>query len=96
MLTVAAGQTLQIYLPREHKTAVEGWIENFRLARERLDCALEKPLAVPSGCVDQIAAQVGREAEGLPARRAALAEVLCDMLLQAARDRGAEQRSGAG
>jgi hypothetical protein len=59
-------------------------------------CALEKPLAVPSGCVEEIAAQVGREAEGLAPRREALAEVLCDMLLQAARDRGQEQRSGAG
>jgi hypothetical protein len=59
-------------------------------------CALEKPLAVPSGYVEEIAAQVGREAEGLPPRRGALAEVLCDMLLQAARDRGQEQRSGAG
>lgn len=58
-------------------------------------CALEKPLAVPSGCVEETAARVGREAEGLP-RRDALAEVLCDMLLQAARDRGHEQRSGAG
>jgi hypothetical protein len=37
MVTVAPGQTLQIYVPREHKTAVEGWIENFRLARERLE-----------------------------------------------------------
>jgi len=60
-------------------------------------CALEKPLAVPSGCVEEIAAQdLGREAEGLPPRREALAEVLCDMLLQAASDRGQEQRSGAG
>ena len=59
-------------------------------------CALEKPLAVPSGCVEETAAQdLGREAEGLP-RREALAEVLCDMLLQAASDRGPEQRSGAG
>ena len=58
-------------------------------------CALEKPLAVPSGCVEETTAQVGREAKGLP-RREALAEVLCDMLLQAARDRGQEQRSGAG
>jgi len=59
-------------------------------------CALEKPLAVPSGCVEEIADQVGREAEGLPPRREALAEVLCDMLLQAARDGGREQGSGAG
>ena len=59
-------------------------------------CALEAPVAAPSGCVDEIAAQVGREAEGLLPRREALAEVLCDMLLQAARDGGLEQRSGAG
>ena len=37
MVTVAPGQTLQIYVRREHKTAVEGWIENFRLAREKLE-----------------------------------------------------------
>jgi hypothetical protein len=37
MVTVAAGQTLQIYVPREHKKAVEEWIENFRLAREKLE-----------------------------------------------------------
>ena len=59
-------------------------------------CAIEKPPAVPSGCVEETTAQVGREAEGLRPRRGALAEVLCDMLLQAARDRGQEQWSGAG
>jgi len=37
MVTVAPGQTLQIYVPREHKTAVEEWVENFRLAREKLE-----------------------------------------------------------
>lgn len=37
MVTVAPGQTLQIYVPGEQKTAVEGWIENFRLAREKLE-----------------------------------------------------------
>lgn len=59
-------------------------------------CALETPVATPSGGVEEIAAPVGREAEGLEPRREALAEVLCDMLLQAARDGGLEQRSGAG
>ena len=57
--------------------------------------ALEKPLAVPSGCVEETTAQVGREAEGPPPWREALSEVLCDMLLQAARGRGQEQRSDA-
>lgn len=37
MVTVAPGQTLQIYVPREHKTVVEEWIKNFRLAREKLE-----------------------------------------------------------
>ena len=37
MVTVAPRQTLQIYVPKEHKRAVERWIENFRLARERLE-----------------------------------------------------------
>jgi hypothetical protein len=37
MVTVAPGQTLQIYVPQEHKTAVEAWIENFRLARDKLE-----------------------------------------------------------
>jgi hypothetical protein len=60
-------------------------------------CAPEKPLAVPSGCAEEIAGRgLGREAEGLPPRRGALAEVLCDMLLQAASERGQEQPSGAG
>jgi hypothetical protein len=59
-------------------------------------CDLETPVAAPSGCVEEIAAQVEREAEGLLPQREALAEVLCDMLLQAARDGGLEQRSGAG
>ena len=60
-------------------------------------CALEKPLAVPSGCVEETAAQVGREAEArLSWRRGGLAEIFCDMLLQAASDHAGEHRFGAG
>lgn len=37
MVTVAPSQTLQIYVPKQHKALVEGWIENFRLARDKLE-----------------------------------------------------------
>lgn len=37
MVTVGRGQTLQIYVPKQHKAAVESWIENFRTAREKLE-----------------------------------------------------------
>jgi len=37
MVTVAAGQTLQVYVPKEHKTAVESWIKNFQVARDKLE-----------------------------------------------------------
>lgn len=37
MVTVAPGRTLQVYVPKEHKTAVEGWIKNFQVTREKLE-----------------------------------------------------------
>jgi len=37
MVTVAAGRTLQVYVPKEHKTAVESWIKNFQVARDKLE-----------------------------------------------------------
>jgi hypothetical protein len=37
MVTVAAGQTLQVYVPKEHKAAVESWIKNFQVARNKLE-----------------------------------------------------------
>jgi len=37
MVTVAPRQTVQIYVPKDQKQAVERWIENFRVARETLE-----------------------------------------------------------
>ena len=37
MVTVAAGRTLQVYVPKEHKAAVESWIKNFQVARDKLE-----------------------------------------------------------
>jgi hypothetical protein len=37
MITVSAGNTVQIYVPREHKEEVEAWIDNFRQIRETLE-----------------------------------------------------------
>ena len=37
MITVAAGNTVQIYVPREHKEEVEAWIENFQRVRQTLE-----------------------------------------------------------
>ena len=37
MVTVAAGRTLQVYVPQEHKAAVESWIKNFQVARDKLE-----------------------------------------------------------
>jgi hypothetical protein len=37
MVTVGAGRTLQVYVPKEHKTAVESWIKNFQVARDKLE-----------------------------------------------------------
>ena len=37
MVRVAPGRTLQVYVPKEHKTAVEAWIGNFQAVREKLE-----------------------------------------------------------
>lgn len=37
MVTLAPGETVQIYVPKEHKQEVEAWIDNFRRARETLE-----------------------------------------------------------
>jgi hypothetical protein len=37
MVTLAPGKTMQVYVPKEHKEDVEAWIENFKLAREKLE-----------------------------------------------------------
>ena len=37
MVTVGPGQTVQIYVPKEHRKDVERWIGNFRRAREVLE-----------------------------------------------------------
>lgn len=59
--------------------------------------ALETPIALPSGGVEEIAAQdLGREAEArLWWRREGLAEIVCNMLLQAASEDFEEHRPGA-
>lgn len=37
MVTVGRGQTVQIYVPREHKREAEAWVRNFQRARETLE-----------------------------------------------------------
>lgn len=37
MVTVGPGNTLQVYVPGEHKEQVENWIENFQRVRQRLE-----------------------------------------------------------
>ena len=37
MVTIAKGETIQIYVPKEHKKEVEQWIKNFNLARRTLE-----------------------------------------------------------
>ena len=37
MVTLAPGETVQIYVPKEQKQDVEAWIDNFRRARETLE-----------------------------------------------------------
>lgn len=37
MVTVAAGRTVQVYVPKEHKAVVESWIRNFQMARDKLE-----------------------------------------------------------
>ena len=37
MITVGTGNTVQIYVPREHKEEVETWIENFQRVRQTLE-----------------------------------------------------------
>jgi hypothetical protein len=37
MVSVAPGQTLQVYVPRQHKAAVESWIANFQTLRKKLE-----------------------------------------------------------
>ena len=37
MVTVAPGETIQVYVPRDQKREVEAWISNFRRARETLE-----------------------------------------------------------
>jgi hypothetical protein len=61
-------------------------------------CALETPAAVPSGGIEEISApDRQRGAEGPLSRRGeAVAEILCDMLLQAACEHACEHRFGAG
>jgi hypothetical protein len=35
--TLAPGRTVQVYVPRRQKEAVEAWLENFRRAQRKLD-----------------------------------------------------------
>jgi len=37
MVTLAPGETVQIYVPKEQKQEVEAWIDNFRRVRESLE-----------------------------------------------------------
>jgi hypothetical protein len=37
MITVAGGNTVQIYVPREHKEEVGAWVENFQRVRQTLE-----------------------------------------------------------
>lgn len=37
MVTVGPGNTLQIYVPKEHKEEIEIWIENFQRVRQTLE-----------------------------------------------------------
>jgi hypothetical protein len=37
MVTIGTGNTLQVYVPEEHKEQVENWIENFRRVRQTLE-----------------------------------------------------------
>ena len=37
MVTVAPGETVQVYVPKEKRQEVERWVENFRQARETLE-----------------------------------------------------------
>jgi hypothetical protein len=37
MVTVGPGNTLQVYVPEEHRERVEGWIENLREVRQILE-----------------------------------------------------------
>ena len=61
-------------------------------------CVLETPVAVPGRDIEGIAPQDRqRDAEAPPSRqRGHLAEILCDMLLQAASEHAGEHRFGAG
>ena len=37
VVTVAPGRTEQVYVPKDHKKAVQTWLKNFRLARQKLE-----------------------------------------------------------
>ena len=37
MVTIAKGETIQVYVPKEHKKEVERWIKNFNRARQTLE-----------------------------------------------------------
>lgn len=37
MVTVGQGQTIQVYIPKEDKEAVEQWVSNFKRARQVLE-----------------------------------------------------------
>ena len=37
MVTLAAGQTIQVYVPQNYRKQVERWLKNFRRARETLE-----------------------------------------------------------
>ena len=37
MITIGVGNTVQIYVPKEHKEEVETWIENFQHVRQTLE-----------------------------------------------------------
>ena len=37
MVTTGPGQTLQIYVPRQHRRAIQTWIRNFRRTRQTLE-----------------------------------------------------------
>lgn len=49
MVTLSPGQTVQVYVPKEHRREVERWIGNFRRARD----VLEKVSDVNRGLLKQ-------------------------------------------
>jgi len=37
MVTLAAGRTIQVYVPQDYRKEVERWVKNFRRVRETLE-----------------------------------------------------------